>query len=503
MANHIIEVRVDGKIASVVGDPLYVCGNSDYIVRFTFDAEWTAHETKTARFVKNNKEYFDVVFTGDQCAMPIIDNTNRVQIGVYAGNLCTTTAAIVNAQRSILCGTGVPAAPKPDVYMQIMAMLSSGQSIDPAAYGLPVLHFEGDDTGMSKDDAVTLRYVYGERSGTASVKWRGSSSLWYPKKNYAVTFDTSFEAKAGWGEQSKYAINAYWIDPSYLRNLFGAKLWGTLTRSREGVDEITKGLPNCGAIDGFPIWVTLNGKHMGIYMWTIPKGAWLFGMTGANSGEAVVCADAVTLYEPVLCDGTDFKIEYSASGDRAAVAASLNNMITALGNVQSAADLASLEQYVDVKSVVDYYVHMALTCNIDGINRNYQLFTRDGVKWHMSPYDMDAILGNSVLGNSLGWPNDWPMFTGTTGINKLIDTVKTYNVEAIKTRFTTARWWEFDEGNMMHELYAQAIAIPEILRLEDLRLWPERPGTATNNIEQILTWLRLRLLALDYNVTTV
>ena len=120
MGDHIIEVRVDDKIASVVGDPLYVCGNSDYIVKFTFDSEWADHTAKTARFIKINKEYIDVIFTGDRCTMPIIDNTPYVRIGVYAGNLCTTTAATVNAQRSILCGSGTPANPPDDVYTQLM-----------------------------------------------------------------------------------------------------------------------------------------------------------------------------------------------------------------------------------------------------------------------------------------------------------------------------------------------------------------------------------------------
>ncbi len=120
MMDHVINVHVIDKIAHVVGDPLYVCGNSDYTVKFDFDSEWAGHETKTARFVKNNKEYIDVVFTGDQCAMPILENTPSVRIGVYAGNLCTTTAAVVNAQRSILCGSGAPADPHPDVYAQVM-----------------------------------------------------------------------------------------------------------------------------------------------------------------------------------------------------------------------------------------------------------------------------------------------------------------------------------------------------------------------------------------------
>lgn len=124
MADHIIEVRVDDKIASVVGDPLYVCGNSDYIVRFTFDDEWSEHDAKTARFIKTNKEYVDVPFIGNQCAMPILENTLQVRIGVYAGNLCTTTPAIVNAQRSILCGSGTPVDPPDDVYNLLMLKLN-------------------------------------------------------------------------------------------------------------------------------------------------------------------------------------------------------------------------------------------------------------------------------------------------------------------------------------------------------------------------------------------
>ena len=151
MANRIIEVRVDDKIASVISDPLYVCGNSDYVVKFAFDDEWADHTMKTARFIKSNNEYFDVVFNGIECAMPIIDNTSYVKIGVYAGNLCTTTAAIVNAQRSILCGSGVPAEPDPDVYAQILERIDG--------LGVPDLNRRVD---ALQSNAVIAQHVSGD-----------------------------------------------------------------------------------------------------------------------------------------------------------------------------------------------------------------------------------------------------------------------------------------------------------------------------------------------------
>ena len=43
--------------------------------------------------------------------------------------------------------------------------------------GLPILYLTGDTTGMDKDNAKDMSYVFGERSGTCSVKWQGSGSV--------------------------------------------------------------------------------------------------------------------------------------------------------------------------------------------------------------------------------------------------------------------------------------------------------------------------------------
>lgn len=121
-----IQISVNNKIARQTNDVIPVCGNKDYTVVFAFDDEWDGLDTKTARF-RYNSTYTDVVFTGDRCAMPSIQQSSQVSIGVYAGDLHTTTPAEVNMQWSILCGAGTPAAPSDDVYNQIMALLN-GQS---------------------------------------------------------------------------------------------------------------------------------------------------------------------------------------------------------------------------------------------------------------------------------------------------------------------------------------------------------------------------------------
>ena len=119
---HIIDVIIKDKVASCSG-ARYVCGNSDYVIHFDFDDEWTEFETKTARF-KCEKGYVDVVFSGDVCAVPVITDTDLFSVGVYAGNIHTTTPAYVRAYKSILCGDMGPYDPPDDVYHQIMNMLN-------------------------------------------------------------------------------------------------------------------------------------------------------------------------------------------------------------------------------------------------------------------------------------------------------------------------------------------------------------------------------------------
>lgn len=118
-----IKINVTDKRAQVMGAPVIVCGNVGYTVNFTFDDEWSAHDTKTARFSyrKNGAEqYQDVVFTGSLVDVPVLSDVHEVRIGVFAGNLYTSTPARVPCELSIRCGTGAPEDPAPDVYDQVM-----------------------------------------------------------------------------------------------------------------------------------------------------------------------------------------------------------------------------------------------------------------------------------------------------------------------------------------------------------------------------------------------
>jgi len=82
---------------------------------------------RTARFVyvRDGKvQHEDVVFSGNTVAVPILSGIDSVKIGVFAGELRTTTPAVVRCGASILCGSGEVHEPTPDVYDQIMALFN-------------------------------------------------------------------------------------------------------------------------------------------------------------------------------------------------------------------------------------------------------------------------------------------------------------------------------------------------------------------------------------------
>lgn len=156
-----INIAVKNKIARQTNETEYICGNSDFLIDFAFDSEWDAYEKKIARFVYNGA-FQEVVFTGNRCEVPIISNTNTILCGVYAGELKTTTPALIPAKKSILCGTPAPAPSTPDVFTQIVALLNMNDTVqrnaEAAALSEKNASASERNAKASEETAVTSAY---------------------------------------------------------------------------------------------------------------------------------------------------------------------------------------------------------------------------------------------------------------------------------------------------------------------------------------------------------
>lgn len=378
----------------------------------------------------------------------------------------------------------------------VKKIVEDALKFDTTVWNLPVLELTGDTTGMTKDDAVDLAYVYGDLSGTCSVKWQGSSSIRYAKKNYTIKFDNAFEAKDGWGEQKKYCFKANYIDHSHARNVVNAKLWGQIVKSRSDVPTELASLPNAGAVDGFPCIITLNGEFHGLYTFNIPKDGWMFGM-GNGPNEAILCADkhvAATRFKAeAVADGNDFKLEYvSDENNDAWVVPSINRLINACINSDGADLDTTVAQYIDWQSVIDYYIFTVMITGDDMTDKNYLLATFDGTKWYFSAYDMDCTYGLFWDGSTFVQANASPSFTSYASMHRAMELVKAYKKEELKARYAQLRAGVLSESNLatVFANFTGAIASP--VYMEDAKKWPMIPNTSTNNISQIRDYYRMR-----------
>lgn len=152
-----IHITVANKTAVVTGTPAIVCGNSDYVISFTFDSEWSSYTDKTARFSfwrNGDRGFIDVDFTGTECNAPVLTDIDEVKIGVYAGDIRTSTPARIPCAACITDGDAEEAEPVFDVFNTITQAISDYKKGNSAGYeaGMQALHDYFDE-------------IYGESEG--------------------------------------------------------------------------------------------------------------------------------------------------------------------------------------------------------------------------------------------------------------------------------------------------------------------------------------------------
>lgn len=123
-----IDIIIRNKTASAVNPPCIVCGNSDYNVKFNFDEEWQAHNSKIGVFAYNRCGEWrseNVLFEGDTCPVPALHGVRSVWIGVTAGDVRTSTPADVPCRMGATDFSDTTEKPSADIWGQILDKLDT------------------------------------------------------------------------------------------------------------------------------------------------------------------------------------------------------------------------------------------------------------------------------------------------------------------------------------------------------------------------------------------
>lgn len=124
-----INITVAHKVA-VSDTQSIVCDNSDYMVNWTLDDEWSAYDTKTMRAIYMDGTFEDKVFSGDTIALPVCTVPGVVQIGLFAGDIRASRMAILRALPSVRSAAGAPKDPDKSVYDQLMERMAQLETSD-------------------------------------------------------------------------------------------------------------------------------------------------------------------------------------------------------------------------------------------------------------------------------------------------------------------------------------------------------------------------------------
>ena len=152
-----IKIKVRDKCAE--GEGVIICNNSDYTVVWDLDSEWEPYSTRTMRVNLADGTYQDVVFTGDNAALPVLTASGWVSVGLYAGDIHTSRAARLLALSSALTPGGSPAAPAEDVYAQIMAKLNELSTVSPEDIAKAVEDYLAEHPAASASMRVEGGYI--------------------------------------------------------------------------------------------------------------------------------------------------------------------------------------------------------------------------------------------------------------------------------------------------------------------------------------------------------
>lgn len=194
-----LHIMVANKIAEYIRrDGDIVCGNSDYQIEFTFDSEWADHSEKKARFIWRGK-FYDVPFVGNVCEVPIIKNADSVEVGVYAGELSTTTKAIIGCKRSILCGTE-----SPHDAMEEPNATRAEEAADRAADSATRAY----DSAISAENSETSARDFAVRAESAAQEARSAEGSKAEAEASADRAETAAVEAEGYAARAKTAVDS-------------------------------------------------------------------------------------------------------------------------------------------------------------------------------------------------------------------------------------------------------------------------------------------------------
>ena len=350
------------------------------------------------------------------------------------------------------------------------------------------------------------------------ISVQGSSSAGYPKKNFYIEFfqddarSKNIEIKIGdLYPHDKLVFKSNWIDVTHSRNSCSYNLWDQVVKSRKTwpkneVDTLMVGQTNsAGAFTGanghptlFPCVLYVNGDFYGMGCfgtakkyknYNLPKNSPLMiqldhgDWTPMNGWAAAIAAGG---------------IEYGAPSKPNAATTAAVTTWDAFATDVIANVLTDVNTKLDQQNITDFLLFLEFIWAQDLLAgntiKNVQVISYDGVKWFFMPYDLDTVYGLQWAGTSILDNASTSYINGSFWKNLY----NGYGAASFAARYKELRDLNiFSVSNMYDLLRANQCKFTKGVFDSEFAKWPAVPSLNLTSVDQILSWVKTRLVYLD------
>ncbi len=301
--------------------------------------------------------------------------------------------------------------------------------------------------------------------------------------------------------------------------------------------------------DGFPCLVYLNGEFYGIFSWQIKKQRKNYHMDKSTvehihlDGTIGKHNDFVNHFWNGRIDWTQFEVrnpnklytmdgkKYDGDAPKELIDATsayydpdnkdhvrtakvkgyiqgfvqkfseINSLYAAYKGNPTAGNLAAVkakyEEIFDVANQRDYLIFSDVILNHDGLGRNWQWTTYDGVKWWVNAYDLDCAFGSIHNGLGVYAPRTSHIENGSPN--------PTWYTELLYTAELDSRYAELREAGIIDGGHITSLLDDWVSRIGtanfelEYEKWPDSPCMATriDSIYRVKKWIDTQISNMD------
>ncbi len=214
------------------------------------------------------------------------------------------------------------------------------------------------------------------------IKYRGGMSVGYPKKSYALDLNLK-TSLLGLPADDDWILNASYIDKTFIRHKLSYDLFRQMS------------VQNLASECSYFL-LRENGTDKGLYVLMEEVDASMIGLNKLDS-MAMLFKDPSIFYEerlPKVQDSTNYYQQKFPKIQQADKAWYLDQFRAFMFQTDDQSFVQGIDQWVDLRNVIDWHLILLLSNNGDGIMKNWYLYKLDAsTPFRFAIWDYDHSFG--------------------------------------------------------------------------------------------------------------